>query len=77
MDTPNSEESDSKGLELLVTDLARQLRVEPEAIRPLLQHAYRKLKAEAVVKDFISIFAMRLVRDRFSGEIPRESGHFG
>lgn len=77
MNTPNNEEPDSKGLDSIITDLAKQLRVEPETIRPLLLHTYRKLKAEAVVKDFVSIFAMRQVRESFSGEIPQGNSHFG
>jgi len=56
---------DSKNLESIIDDLARQFRVPPETIRPLLLCAYQELMTEAVVKDFVSIFAMRMVRDRF------------
>ncbi|MHB8811537.1 MAG: hypothetical protein ACYC9M_16255 [Desulfobulbaceae bacterium] len=74
MDKPNDGQApDAKKLERIVTDLAMQLRVEPEAIRPLLMRAYRELIARAVIKDFVSIFAMRMVRDRFSGERPKTS----
>lgn len=69
MDKQHSgQEPDAKNLERIVIDLATQLRVEPETVRPLLMRAYQDIWAVAVVKDFVSIFAMRLVRDRFLGE---------
>ncbi|OGQ86619.1 MAG: hypothetical protein A2512_11155 [Deltaproteobacteria bacterium RIFOXYD12_FULL_56_24] len=68
MDKPNNgQDPDAIKLESIITDLARQLQVETETIRPILMCAYRELTARAVVKDFVSIFAMRMVRDRFSG----------
>ena len=67
------QEPDVKSLERIVIDLATQLGVEPEIIRPLLIRAYQDIMAVAVVKDFVSIFAMRLVRDRFSGEKGRNN----
>ena len=73
----DGQEPDSKSLESAIDDLARQLRLPPETIRPLLMHAYRELTARAVVKDFVSIFAMRMVRDKFSGERPKTNGYSG
>ncbi len=69
MDKQHSgQEPDLKSLERIVIDLAAQFRVEPETVRPLLMRAYQDIRAVAVVKDFVSIFAMRLVRDRFYGD---------
>lgn len=69
MNEPHSgQQSDPKSLESIVDDLARQFRVPPETIRPLLLCAYQELMTEAVVKDFVSIFAMRMVRDRFEAK---------
>ncbi len=69
MNEPHSgQQSDPKSLESIVDDLARQFRVPPETIRPLLLCAYQELMTEAVVKDFVSIFAMRRVRDRFEAK---------
>ena len=68
MDKPdNGQDPDAKKLESIITDLARQLQVETETIRPFLMHTYHEIWTEAAVKDFVSIFAMRMVRDRFSG----------
>lgn len=69
MNTPHGgQEPDQKSLESIVDDLAMQFRVPPETIRPLLLCAYQELMTEAVVKDFVSIFAMRMVRDRFEAQ---------
>lgn len=62
------QQPDPKSLESIVDDLAMQFRVPPETIRPLLLCAYQELMTEAVVKDFVSIFAMRMVRDRFEAK---------
>ncbi|MDG4476182.1 hypothetical protein [Thiovibrio frasassiensis] len=77
MDKQNStQDPDAKIQERIVGDLARQLQVEPEIIRPFLLHTYHELWTGAVVKDFVSIFAMRLVRDKFSGEGAKKSRRF-
>ncbi|MFA6498126.1 MAG: hypothetical protein WC256_04500 [Desulfurivibrionaceae bacterium] len=72
----DGQEPDEKILESIINDLAGQLRVEPETIKPFLMHTYRELWTEAVVKDFVSIFAMRLVRDKFSGDGSKTGNHF-
>ena len=77
MDKPNNEQDpDAKKLESIIGDLARQLQVETETIRPFLMHTYREIWTEAVVKDFVSIFAMRMVRDKFSKNGSQTSNHF-
>ncbi len=66
--THEGQEPDEKILQSITNDLASQLQVEPETIKSFLMHTYRELWTEAVVKDFVSIFAMRTVRDKFSGD---------
>lgn len=70
------QKSDEKIIESIINDLSRQLQVEPEIIRPFLMHTYRELWTVAVVKDFVSIFAMRMVRDKFSKTGSPTSNHF-
>ena len=77
MDKQNGKQDpDEKIIESIIDDLARQLQVEPEIIKPFLMHTYHELWTEAVVKDFVSIFAMRMVRDKFSKNGSQTSNHF-
>lgn len=70
----NKQDPEAKVLEGIVGDLASQLQTDPEIIRPYLMSTYRALWTEAVIKDFVAIFAMRRVLDKFSGDSSSKTG---
>ncbi|MFA7346611.1 MAG: hypothetical protein WCZ86_02510 [Desulfurivibrionaceae bacterium] len=77
MDKKNGKQDpDEKIIEGIIADLARQLQLEPESIRSFLMRTYREIWTEAVVKDFVSIFAMRIARDKFSVGGAKTGGYF-